>query len=102
MRSSWLFYVVFPGQRQHSAATAFLIAVGEVFRRFMWNFFRMENEHMMNVRRFIASRDVPLPFSLHELRPDRKVTMEAQSSMMDYTRMDEGRSEREQDAGYDC
>src|SRR5271155_1891702 len=64
MRSSWLFYVVFPGQKQHSAATSFFLALGEVFRRFMWNFIRMENEHMTNVGHFIASRDVPLPFLL--------------------------------------
>jgi xenotropic and polytropic retrovirus receptor 1 len=84
MRSTWLFYVVFPGQRQHSAATALFIAVGEVFRRFMWNFFRIENEHMTNVKGFIASRDVPLPFSLHEPRPGRKVVRDVQSSTMDY------------------
>jgi xenotropic and polytropic retrovirus receptor 1 len=64
MRSSWIFYVAFPGQKQHSAATSFFIALGEVFRRFIWNFFRMENEHMTNVGHFIAARDVPLPFSL--------------------------------------
>jgi hypothetical protein len=64
MRFSWLFYVIFPGQKQHSAATSFFIAFGEVFRRFMWNFFRMENEHMTNVDHFLAARDVPLPFSL--------------------------------------
>jgi hypothetical protein len=64
MRSSWVFYVAFPGQKQHSAATSFFVALGEVFRRFIWNFFRMENEHMTNVGHFIAARDVPLPFSL--------------------------------------
>jgi hypothetical protein len=64
MRFSWLFYVIFPGERQHSAATSFFIALGEIFRRFMWNFFRVENEHMTNVGHFIASRDVPLPFSI--------------------------------------
>jgi len=64
MRFSWLFYVIMPGQKQHSAATSFFIGVGEVFRRFMWNFFRMENEHMTNVGHFIAARDVPLPFEL--------------------------------------
>ena len=64
MRSSWLFYVVFPGQKQNSAPTSFFLALGEVVRRFIWNFFRMENEHMTNVGHFVASRDVPLPFSL--------------------------------------
>jgi EXS family len=67
MRSSWLFYVIFPGQRQHSAGTSFFIALAEVFRRFMWNFFRMENEHMTNVGHFLAARDVPLPFSMPSL-----------------------------------
>jgi len=99
MRSTWLFYVVFPGSRQHqhSAVTAFLISLGEILRRFMWNFFRMENEHMANASRFIASRDVPLPFSLPEFKRERKARMEAQSSLLDYSRMDEGRLVTEQD-----
>ena len=90
MRSSWLFYVILPGH-QHSPLTSFFIALGEVFRRFIWNFFRMEYEHMMNARRFIASRDVPLPFALPELKMEATATMEEQSSFMDYSRMDEGR-----------
>ena len=96
MRSSWLLYVVFPGQRQQSAGIVFFVALGEVFRRFMWNFFRMENEHMTNARHFIVSRDVPLPFSLPESRLD-KATMEARSSHLDYSRNDEGMSVRERD-----
>ena len=88
---------------QHSAALVFIIALGEVFRRFMWNFFRMENEHMTNARHLIASRDVPLPFSLPKLQLDRKSTIESESSFLDYSRMDAGRSIRERDhAGYDC
>lgn len=103
MRSSWLFYVVFPGQMQHSALLVFIIGVGEVFRRFMWNFFRMENEHMTNARHLIASRDVPLPFSLPKLQCDRQSIMEARSPFMDYSRIDERMSMRELDhAGYDC
>jgi xenotropic and polytropic retrovirus receptor 1 len=79
LRSSWLFYVVFPGQNQHSAATSFFLALGEVFRRFMWNFFRMENEHMTNVGHFLAARDVPLPFSLPSVSgPPGGPTLEAQ------------------------
>ena len=76
MRSSWLFYVAFPGQKQHSAATSFFLALGEVFRRFIWNFFRMENEHMSNVGHFLAARDVPLPFSLPGVGGE--TTLEAQ------------------------
>jgi len=64
MRFSWVFYVVFPEQKQHSAATSLLIAFGEVFRRFVWNFFRVENEHMTNASRFTAAKGVLFPFSL--------------------------------------
>jgi len=78
MRSSWLFYVIFPGHMQHSAGTSFFIALAEVFRRFMWNFFRMENEHMTNVGHFMAARDVPLPFSMPSL-VDGQPHIEAQS-----------------------
>ena len=92
MRSSWLFYFVFPGNAQHNALTAFLIAIGEIFRRFMWNFFHMEKEHMSNARRFIASRDVPLPFSIPDDRLNRDATLEAQ---LDYSRTDERRTGRE-------
>lgn len=32
----------------------------ECFRRFVWNFFRLENEHVNNVGRFRAVRDIDL------------------------------------------
>jgi hypothetical protein len=103
MRSTWIFYVVFPEQMQHNALAAFFISIGEILRRFMWNFFRMENEHMANAKRFIVSRDVPLPFSLPEFKLDRKATIEAESSLQDYSRVDEGRAVRgREQAGYNC
>lgn len=37
----------------------FILAVVEISRRFVWNFFRLENEHMNNVGMFRASRDIP-------------------------------------------
>lgn len=30
----------------------------EVFRRFMWNYFRLENEHLNNCGNFRAVRDI--------------------------------------------
>lgn len=30
----------------------------EVFRRFMWNYFRLENEHLNNCGKFRAVRDI--------------------------------------------
>eukprot|EP01027_Heterolobosea_sp_BB2_P013018 GEZU01018818.1.p1 GENE.GEZU01018818.1~~GEZU01018818.1.p1 ORF type:complete len:861 (-),score=209.00 GEZU01018818.1:106-2688(-) len=40
----------------------FLIAFAEIFRRFIWNFYRLENEHINNVGQFRVVDDVPLPF----------------------------------------
>ncbi|KAK9451922.1 EXS family-domain-containing protein [Limtongia smithiae] len=62
LRLNWIFYVIFPIQVQQSAVTSFLIALSEIVRRFIWIFFRMENEHCSNVGRFQASRNLPLPY----------------------------------------
>lgn len=34
----------------------------ELFRRFIWNVFRVENEHLNNCENYRVVRDVPLPF----------------------------------------
>lgn len=35
-----------------------VLAPLEVFRRFVWNFFRLENEHLNNCGKFRAVRDI--------------------------------------------
>lgn len=40
----------------------FCLSLGEVTRRFLWNFFRMENESATNCGNFRAVKDVPLPY----------------------------------------
>ena len=62
LRFSWILYAIYRESRQQSAALSYAIAFAEILRRFMWNFFRVENEHVTNVGRFRAVRDVPLPF----------------------------------------
>jgi hypothetical protein len=64
LRFQWVFYVLFPKQIQQSAITSFCIAVSEILRRFIWIFFRMENEHATNVHLFRASRESPLPYPI--------------------------------------
>lgn len=39
-----------------------VIAFFEMFRRFCWNFFRLENEHLNNCGEFRAVRLIPMPF----------------------------------------
>lgn len=45
-----------------SMAASLVLAVMEIYRRFQWNFFRMENEHANNTGEFRAVQDIPLPF----------------------------------------
>ena len=45
-----------------------LFAFLELVRRFIWNFFRLENEHLNNCGEFRAVRDISLaPLKLNEL-----------------------------------
>ncbi|KAK9062503.1 hypothetical protein SSX86_019690 [Deinandra increscens subsp. villosa] len=47
----------------HRAALIALISCLEIVRRGIWNFFRLENEHLNNVGKYRAFKSVPLPFS---------------------------------------
>ena len=69
LRFSWILYIIFQGDVQHSAIVSFVVALLEVGRRGMWSIFRVENEHCTNVCRFRASRDLPLPYDLSSTFP---------------------------------
>ncbi|KAL6547085.1 hypothetical protein OROMI_022806 [Orobanche minor] len=43
-----------------------LVASLEIIRRGVWNFFRLENEHLNNVGKYRAFKTVPLPFNYDE------------------------------------
>ncbi|KAF3919113.1 hypothetical protein ABW21_db0206245 [Orbilia brochopaga] len=65
IRFNWIFYVIFAKQVQHSALLSFFVSLTELGRRFVWCFFRMENEHCANVGKFRAYKDdVPLPYNV--------------------------------------
>lgn len=40
--------------------TALVLAPVEIFRRFIWNFYRLENEHLNNCGEFRAVRDISI------------------------------------------
>ncbi|KAL9690556.1 hypothetical protein QQ045_010958 [Rhodiola kirilowii] len=46
----------------HRTALTALVACLEIIRRGIWNFFRLENEHLNNVGKYRAFKAVPLPF----------------------------------------
>ncbi|KAL7260649.1 hypothetical protein ACSBR1_006336 [Camellia fascicularis] len=50
----------------HKQTLAAIVAVLEIIRRGIWNFFRLENEHLNNVGKYRAFKSVPLPFNYDE------------------------------------
>ncbi|KAF5725377.1 phosphate transporter PHO1 9-like [Tripterygium wilfordii] len=47
----------------HRTALIAIVASLEIIRRGLWNFFRLENEHLTNVGKYRAFKSVPLPFN---------------------------------------
>ncbi|KAF5748964.1 EXS family protein isoform 1 [Tripterygium wilfordii] len=47
----------------HRTALIAIVASLEIIRRGLWNFFRLENEHLNNVGKYRAFKSVPLPFN---------------------------------------
>ncbi|CAN0896517.1 Phosphate transporter PHO1 homolog 3 [Linum grandiflorum] len=47
----------------HRQTLITIVASLEIIRRGIWNFFRLENEHLNNVGKFRAFQSVPLPFN---------------------------------------
>ncbi|KAL5582251.1 hypothetical protein UlMin_014693 [Ulmus minor] len=50
----------------HRKALVAIVACLEIIRRGIWNFFRLENEHLNNVGKYRAFKSVPLPFNYDE------------------------------------
>ncbi|XP_004232204.1 phosphate transporter PHO1 homolog 3 [Solanum lycopersicum] len=50
----------------HEKAFLAVVACLEILRRGIWNFFRLENEHLNNVGKYRAFKSVPLPFNYDE------------------------------------
>ncbi|KAM3705750.1 hypothetical protein ACJW30_03G105200 [Castanea mollissima] len=66
LRLAWLQTVLhYKFQQVDDSVTALFLAALEVIRRGLWNFFRLENEHLNNAGHFRAVKTVPLPF--HEV-----------------------------------
>lgn len=86
LRCNWIFYAIYANQVQQSAKVSFFVALTEVLRRFIWLFFRVENEHCANVTRFRASRDVTLPYAVIQ----RKRTIEDEENQLNSTELSNG------------
>ncbi|KAI3908390.1 hypothetical protein MKW92_036945 [Papaver armeniacum] len=68
LRFAWLQSIL--GFREffffHRTAVTAIFACLEILRRGIWNFFRLENEHLNNVGNYRAFKSVPLPFNYNE------------------------------------
>ncbi|GMJ05721.1 hypothetical protein like AT1G68740 [Hibiscus trionum] len=63
LRLAWLQTVVHSSfQNVDYRVTGLFLAALEVIRRGLWNFYRLENEHLNNAGKFRAVKIVPLPF----------------------------------------
>ncbi|KAI5665666.1 hypothetical protein M9H77_15519 [Catharanthus roseus] len=63
LRLVWMQLVLdFQAPFLHRRAMVAVVASLEILRRGIWNFFRMENEHLNNVENYRAFKSVPLPF----------------------------------------
>ncbi|KAF9434611.1 hypothetical protein BGZ76_007725 [Entomortierella beljakovae] len=86
-RFAWILRLVPMGL--NGLLLSFTLALAEMLRRWMWNFFRLENEHLNNCGQFRAIKDIPLPFHIHiegssdeeEIEDDASVT-ESQSGVI--------------------
>ncbi|CAL0318130.1 unnamed protein product [Lupinus luteus] len=63
LRLAWLQTVIHSSfENVDYRVTSLSLAALEVIRRGLWNFFRLENEHLNNAGKFRAVKTVPLPF----------------------------------------
>ncbi|KAF9624826.1 hypothetical protein IFM89_014211, partial [Coptis chinensis] len=75
LRLAWLQTVLnFQVSFLHREALIAIVAGLEVIRRGIWNFFRLENEHLNNVGKYRAFKSVPLPFNYDE-NEDRRIVL---------------------------
>lgn len=60
IRFLWVFYIP---SWPYFNIRSFVTALMEMTRRIMWNFYRLENEHLGNMDQYRITREVPLPYS---------------------------------------
>merc|ERR1719206_722055 len=65
LRFSWAYRLMLKefGFGSYGELTTSVFAVLEIVRRFIWNFFRLENEHLNNCGKFRAVRDISIDAS---------------------------------------
>ncbi|KAL8035510.1 hypothetical protein ABFX02_12G101500 [Erythranthe guttata] len=71
LRFAWLQVVLtFNVHSLQGKTIATIFSCLEILRRGLWNFFRLENEHLNNVGKYRAFKSMPLPFTYYDNEDD--------------------------------
>ncbi|KAG5519354.1 hypothetical protein PMAC_001980 [Pneumocystis sp. 'macacae'] len=77
LRFSWILHFIYIKNVKYLPLVTFIVGVIEIFRRFLWNIFRVENEHSTNVLHLKVSRNIPLPYKYFTLeKKDEEIIIE--------------------------
>ncbi|ORY33360.1 EXS family-domain-containing protein [Naematelia encephala] len=60
IRFVFIWYI--PASARHTRLRSFFFALAEMLRRWQWNFFRVETEHLGNADAYRVTREIPLPY----------------------------------------
>ncbi|BEI88828.1 uncharacterized protein CcaverHIS019_0201900 [Cutaneotrichosporon cavernicola] len=60
IRFIWIWYI--PHHANLTKLRSFIFAMFEMLRRWQWNFFRVETEHLGNADAYRVTREIPLPY----------------------------------------
>ncbi|ORX40588.1 hypothetical protein BD324DRAFT_10302 [Kockovaella imperatae] len=60
VRWEWIWYLPVAGR--YVRLRTYFIALAEMLRRWQWNFFRVETEHLGNADAYRVTREIPLPY----------------------------------------
>ncbi|KAG1902241.1 EXS-domain-containing protein [Suillus fuscotomentosus] len=61
IRFLWVFYIP---SWSYFNLRSFICSLMEMIRRVVWNFYRLENEHLGNMDQYRITRECPLPYSV--------------------------------------
>ncbi|TFY73631.1 hypothetical protein EWM64_g10381 [Hericium alpestre] len=68
IRFIWVIYI--PTRGPSIVLRTWIAAMLEILRRWQWNFYRLENEHLGNMDQYRITREVPLPYSFDEIEQE--------------------------------
>ncbi|KAG6811026.1 hypothetical protein H0H92_009291 [Tricholoma furcatifolium] len=70
LRFIWVIYIPSAAGTPNMYLRTFIGGLLEVLRRWQWNFYRLENEHLGNMDQYRVTHEVPLPYSFDHPHTD--------------------------------